>query len=204
LKLLKPKRISKRKISFPLLFLLCLTSCGYHFASGDRIAVSVPYVIGDDEGGLTSALIAQIANHPTLRYSYNEGQWILSVQILNVDDDRVGYRYERRPVSGKLRKHLQGIEDRRRIIAEVVILSAESEEILYGPYTVSADMDYDYVDQDSLKDLSIEVDGKVVQTTEAFSLGQLDTIDAAKSDVLTPLYRKLAQKIIDGITTGCD
>lgn len=194
----------KSLITRMLLGLLILSSCGYHFEGGERTTIAVPYVIGDQEGELTAALIRQISQSPTLSYSHGEGNWILNVKIINVSDERIGFRHDRSPVTEKLRKHLEGIEDRRRVTAEVVIISSSTEEIIYGPQIVSAEMDYDYVDPNSLKDLSVQGPNGKFFPVEGFSLGQLDTIDAAKSDCLRPLYRKLAQKIIDGITTCCE
>lgn len=184
------------------LFLLC--SCSYRFERSTGTSVSIPYVIGDSEGILTSALIREVVKSPILRYSHGDGQWILHVKILNIEDESIGFHHERNPTTGKLRKHLEGIENRRRAIAEVLIISSSTQEVLYGPHRIVVSSEYDYVDPDSLCDLSVITPEGNRVSSEAFSLGQLDTIDAAKQDTLYPLYEKLARNIIVGITTCCD
>lgn len=192
------------KLKFILLSALFLYSCGYHFERAATTSVSIPYVIGDPEGILTAALIREVAKSPTLRYSHGHGEWILHVKILNTEDERIGFRYDRNPTTGKLRKHLEGIENRQRITAEVLIVSSHTEEILYGPHIIVASSEYDYVDPDSLRDLSVVTPEGKRFSSEAFSLGQLDTFGAAKQDAVYPLYHKLAQNIIVGITTCCE
>lgn len=193
-----------RILLMSLLLLLFSSSCGYRFERGESTSVSIPYVIGDQQGELTTALIRELAKSSLLRYSHGHGKWILSVKIINTEDERIGFRYDRSPVKGKLRKHLEGIENRRHILAEVTIVSSDTEELLYGPHLVSAASEYDYVDPDSLQDLSVRGPRGRFFSSEAFSLGQLDTIDAAKQDTLLLLYQKLAQKIITGITICCE
>ena len=64
---------------------------------------------------------------------------------------------------------------------------------------IKADATYDYFDQNSLRDLTfIDLQGDV-QTSVAFSLGQLDSVGTAGEDAIYPIYRILAQKIVEGI-----
>jgi hypothetical protein len=50
-----------------------------------------------------------------------------------------------------------------------------------------------------MRDLSFVDPHHQLLSINTFSLGQLDSVEGAQDDVLTPLYRCLAQKIVDGI-----
>lgn len=181
------------------LFLITLVGCSYHFDGGERIAVSVPYVSGDFEGELTDALVWAISRTPQLRYTHGEGDWTLKAKILGEDNERIGYRYDRDKVSGERRDNLVGIENRKTITVEVTLVSNATGCPIIGPQVVKADTAYDYFDHNSLQDLSfINFDGER-DTSIAFSLGQLDSVGAAGEDAIYPLYRLLAQKIVEGI-----
>ncbi len=83
--------------------------------------------------------------------------------------------------------------------AKVVLKETSSDQIIQGPFIISADTDYDYVDGDSIQDLAfINSEGQSI-TVLPFSLGQLESIESAQESATKPLYRKLAQKIADTI-----
>lgn len=181
------------------LFFTTLAGCHYHLENGERIAISVPYVTGDFEGELTDALIWAISRAPQFHYTHGEGDWTLKVKILGEDNDRIGYKYDRDKKSGELKNNLIGIENRKTITVEVTLVSNATGCNLIGPQVVKADATYDYFDQNSLKDLTfIDLEG-TTQTSVAFSLGQLDSVGAAGEDATYPIYRILAQKIVEGI-----
>lgn len=74
-----------------------------------------------------------------------------------------------------------------------------------GPQTIKAFADYDYVDSNSLQDLSfIDPSTGTRVTSIAFSLGQLDSVGSAGEDALHPIYRQLAQKIVEGMVASGD
>jgi len=181
-------------------FLIFLSACGYHFDGGDPIAVSVPYVIGDFEGELTDALISALSRSASFQYAKGQGDWILKAKIIGTTNDRIGYRYDRDPKSGELRDNVMGIENRKTISVEICIEDATTGKQILGPQIVKAGSDYDYVDPNSLQDLSF-IDPKAASRTTsiAFSLGQLDSVGSAGENAIYPIYHKLAQKIIDGM-----
>ncbi len=183
-----------------ILSLVFLSACGYHFDGGEKIAVSVPYVVGDHEGELTDALVRAISQTANFRYSKGEGDWILKAKIVRTSNDRIGYRYDRDDKSGDLRKNIMGTENRKAISVEVSVVNATTGKLVVGPQTVQADAEYDYADSNSLRDLSFIDPVTGDRTTSiTFSLGQLDTVGGAGEDAIYPVYRALAQKIIDGL-----
>lgn len=190
--------------SFSILCLLFLAACGYHMERGEKISIAVPYVIGDHEGALTEALARAISRTANFQYAKEDGDWVLKAKILKVNNDRIGYRYDRDDKSGKRRDNIIGTENRKEITVEVSVIDATTNKLIAGPQVIKADAQYDYVDPNSLQDLSFidPATGKRV-TSIAFSLGQLDSVGSAGEDAIFPIYRILAQKIVDGlIATG--
>lgn len=188
-----------------LLGLMCLTSCGYHVERGEKIAISVPYVIDDYEGALTQELARAISRTANFRYTQGEGDWIISAKIIRTNNDRIGFRYDRRDKSGQLRKNIVGIENRKEISVEVSVINATTCCTILGPQIIKADSQYDYVDPNSLRDLSfIDPDNGERVTSITFSLGQLDSVGSAGEDATYPVFRLLAQKIVDGLIASGD
>lgn len=182
-------------------FLLLCASCGYRFDPGSegRSTISVPYVQGDNEGKLTDAIIRKLTESGAFEYQRSCGRLSLEVVIVGDSNDRIGFRHDVSDTSGKIRKNIIGIENRRTLTAQVSLIDPVAEEIVFGPHVVTASMDYDYVDENSLKDLSFVDSFGVRETSIQFSLGQLDAKDFAERDVLVPIYQRLAEKIVDGI-----
>lgn len=148
---------------------------------------------------MTNALVRELSASPRFRYRQNDGRWVLSVKIISLDDDRIGFRYDRSPNTDKRRNNVIGVENRLRMSAEVAIIDTFCDDFIMGPEIVTAEIDYDYNDPDSLRDLSVITPSGKRQSSVAFSLGQLDSFDAAKVDAMRPLYEKLARKIVEGI-----
>ncbi len=182
--------------------------CGYRFeekqSEEERVTISIPYIKGDNEGRLNTELVRVLSEDPHFEYRQNGGMVTLEVLIINDGDDRIGYRYDRNPSSGKRRKNIVATENRRHMTAEVKLIDAYTQEVLIGPVHVKARADYDYVDSNSVRDLTFTNSSGATETIIDFSLGQLDSIEGAHDDAGTPIYRTLAQKILDGlISQGC-
>ncbi len=214
-----------------ILFLCFLCGCGYHHDGGEKIAVSVPYVVGDFEGELTDAIVAALSETADFRYTTGNADWVLKVKVESTKNERIGYRYDRKTLSkskknaleerGKLTNTMDhddcdkfegtknsviGIENRRGITVKVSVINAETGKLILGPQIIQADSDFDYFNPKSLQDLSYVDPVTGVRTSSvAFSLGQLDNVGSAGEDALYPTYKRLAQKIVDGmIASGND
>ena len=92
------KLLCTQAICFVLLN--ALMSCGYNFVNGNgpsRYAtVSVPYVIGDQDGSLTAAIIRELVREGTFHYRDCNGALILRVKQIDQEDDNIGFRYDRK------------------------------------------------------------------------------------------------------------
>ncbi len=183
---------------------LLLTSCGYRWApdfveGGARPTISVPFIAGDLDGTLTSEIIAALASSG-FGVIQSKGEYVLQVNIVSEGAEKIGFRIDPQKVDGKVRKNLLASEGRRAMTIEAVLCS-EGKSLL-GPYRITADVDYDYVDGDSIKDLTFVSPSGVIETVLPFSLGQLEPNESATIASTRPLYKKLKQKIVDAISSS--
>jgi hypothetical protein len=181
-----------------------VTGCNYRFEGKQSsvfsgTTISVPYIKGDFKGMLTDEVIRQLAASGQFTPVQSDGALLLKVTILSNSNQKIGYRHHRDDTTGRIRKRLMPTEDRCTITAEVMLFDEITDTLLIGPEVVSASGEYDYVDPDSIRELAfIDAQGRERVVLD-FSLGQLDSIEGAQDDVAAPVFRALAQKIIDGI-----
>lgn len=173
------------------LLLLALCSCSsYKFGDGGLASkyetLSVPFVQGDWDGDLTSALIEQIARSGVYHYQKEGGAVILNVKVTNIWDENIGYRYYRNK-EDRLKREIIPTETRINSTAEVSLVESATNAIVLGPVRLTASVDFDH-DYYTMRD-----------ATNVFSLGQLNDFDSAYDAVYRPLNRALAQKIVDFI-----
>ena len=171
-----------------MLAILCvLNSCGYRgedFCILERYnAISVPFIEGDQDGLLTAAIVKELSSSSPLPYSQNYGDLILRAKILGIDEDNIGYRYERKK-SGDLRKRLAPCETRVTARLEVYVEDL-SGQIVIPKVIISASQDFDHDYYSSRNGVNI------------FSLGQLTEVDAARDAVISPLNENISKKIVD-------
>jgi hypothetical protein len=183
--------------------LVLLIGCGYHFEGGESASsmtsISIPYIKGDGEGLMNSELAKALSASGKFDYVQNGGELILEAAIVADGDDRIGYRYDRKPTSGKRRKNIVGTENRRGMSVQITLIDAYTHEVLLGPQIVRGTADYDYVDSNSIRDLTFTTTRGVPQKVLDFSLGQLDSVEGAHDDTNAVVYRIIAQKIVDGL-----
>jgi hypothetical protein len=177
-------------------FLLLAAGCGYRFAD-PQTTLSIPYIQGDYEGQLNDALSYRVGASGAFDLVQNDGNLVLKIAIISSQNDRIGYRYDRKDISGQVERNLMGDEMRRTVAAEVILTDAATDKIIIGPTIVTAEAEYDYVNPDSLRELTFFDANGVRRNTLDFSLGQLDSNEGGHDSAATPLYSLLAQKITD-------
>lgn len=184
-------KLSKKVLTLccPLL-LLFLVGCGYQFGNGELVdrykTISVPYVVGDRNGDLTAELIKEIAARSPLEYRQSGSSLILHVEILEVNNDNIGYRYDRKR-DGERKDWVIPSETRISYLAEVSLIDAATGRVIYEPARITSSVDFDHDYFSSSNSINI------------FSLGQLTDIEEAREAVVHPLNRSLAAKIVDYI-----
>jgi hypothetical protein len=184
----------------PLLFLL---GCGYHFEGSqpqeEVVSVSIPYIKGDREGLLGAELVKALSASGLFDYDQSSAEFTLQVAIIADGDDRIGFRFDRDATTGKLRDNIIGTENRRSVSAQVTVINAHTQEVVLATQVVSAIADYDYVDSNSIRDLTFIEPNGTPQKVLDFSLGQLDSVEGGHDDSSFLIYRLLAQKIVEGL-----
>lgn len=191
-----------RRVCFILLF--SLASCGYHFyeTSPQPKTITVPYVSGDPKGLLVDALCRSLAASGDFCPVLTGGDLKLCLSIVSEETNWIGYRYDREPVSGVLEQNLLPTEGRKAICATVSLIDERTGEMLIGPHLVRANAEFDFIEPNSLRDVSfIDCCGKR-ETVMQFSLGQLDSAPAGLTNSLVPLYRELADRVVDELSTA--
>ncbi|MEI8364949.1 MAG: hypothetical protein WCF65_00895 [Parachlamydiaceae bacterium] len=189
------KGIFIRYVPVLLVMLACclLSGCGYQLGQGCEglssrySTMSVPYVIGDQNGSLTSAIIREVVQSGSFEYRTFGGGLVLNVKRIDITEDNIGFRYDRKK-SGKLTKDTIPTEARISMVVEFSIVEATSGCTVLGPICLSAAVEYDH-------DYYSSRDG-----VNTFSLGQLSDLEEAYDAVQTPLNQVMAQKIIDYIS----
>ncbi len=183
-----------------LLNFLLLAGCGYHFQeTAQKTTLSIPYVKGDNEGQLTSELIRQFSASGAYEVVRTGGSLLLKVDIMGDNQEKIGFRYDREEFSGKIKKNLMATENRRLIRAEVSLIEEASNEVVSGPFQVTAFADFDYTDVNSIYDLAFIGPHDKRTTVLNFSLGQVDSIEGAQDDAIVAVYRQLAQKVVSAL-----
>lgn len=168
--------------------LFFLTSCGYHFGHGNCLlsnqTISIPYVEGDPDGTLTSAVIKTLTSSIDVNYQNCGGNLLLKIKVLDSREENIGFRYDRTR-RARIKKYIIPVETRVSLLAQVTLINAQTLCPLLGPVLIMASVDYDHDYYSSRDGVNI------------FSLGQLIDIDSAEETVRKPLYEELASKIAD-------
>ena len=184
-----------------LFFLVLLSGCGYRWQpecpSQARPTVSVPFVQGDEEGTLTSAIVRTLTALGIADVFSHAGDLRLQIAIVDTKNQPVGYRLDKQKISGEIKKNIVACEGRKTITVEATLFEGNSDCVIKGPYTISEDADYDYVDGDSIQDLAFVNTSGVLTPALPFSLGQLESVESAQEAAHRPLYERLARKIAD-------
>ena len=193
----------KKKL-FSLILLLILPSCGYRwhydYPTASRPTLMVPFIIGDEEALLTSELISCLDASGIADIVPSRGDYRLEVKLNGCGNSQIGYRRDPHQINGKKKKNLVASEGRRTLTVEVSLYQGTSNELAGGPFTLTADADYDYVDGDSFKDLTFFSSSGALIEVLPFSLGQLESIESAQEVAQRALYRRISQKIVDVIS----
>ncbi len=180
-----------------------LVGCGYRwqpeYPQAQRPTITVPFAAGDEDGCLTAEIIRALGSSGLADVLSSGGDYQLRVSVLSNSSENIGFRQDPQKIDGKEKKTLLASEGRRAMAIEAALY--QEEKVVYGPYQIFADAEYDYVDGDSFRDLTFLNPAGTLVTVLPFSLGQLESIESAQEATTKPLYRQIAQKIVDAISS---
>lgn len=187
---MRNRKIKRFLAIFVFFSLWSLSSCHYHFGHGELAqryhTISIPYVEGDQKGELTKDIIKKMSTSGAFQYVDREGELILKIKFIDLRDQNIGFRYDRKR-KGHLKRAIIPTETRLTANAEVTLIEAGTGQIIRGPTIITASTDFDHTYYATRHEVNI------------FSLGQLNDIDAAEDAAMHPLNRDLADKIVDYI-----
>lgn len=167
---------------------LILSSCGYQFGQGgiaERYnTISVPIVQGDRDGVITAAIIRRLTESGAYEYRNCGGSLVLNVKIVEVRDQNIGFRYDRKK-GGQLDNTIIPAETRLTAVAEVSAVDSCSRCAVLGPVFIRACVEFDHDYYNSRDGINV------------FSLGQVSDYDEAYDAAQRPLSEALATKIVD-------
>lgn len=174
---------------FPLFSLIALLpACGYQFSTTDIPAkyqtISIPYVINDSDGCLTQSVIRAVSEKIGPRYATCRGDLILLIEIIDIWEDNIGFRYDRNR-KGKLTREVIPTESRSFITVEVQLIDGATSLPILGPVRLTEYLDFDHDYYESRYGENV------------LSLGQVIDLETARDTVQKPLYRLLANKIVE-------
>lgn len=187
-----------------IFFVSILVGCGYRWQSEHSYfelppTISVPYVSGDADGSLTAEIIRAITISGTGEVRQWKAQYRLDASIAAAEGQTIGYRRDRQQISGESQKNLVASERRKTLAVIASLYESESGKIVCGPFRIEGYADFDYVDGDSIQDLVFIGPNGVRQVVLPFSLGQLESSEAAEEAAIRPLNVQIAKKIVDAI-----
>lgn len=171
-----------------------LSSCGYRFAiQKDALrckTVSVPYVVGDRDGHLTSEIIHALT---TSGYTFIRcgGDIDLHVAVVDIVDEDIGFRFER-DKNDRVRNTIVSSETRLIATVHVEVVDMRQCCNVIEPFDITADVEFDHEYYSSPDDIN------------ETSLGQLTNIDAARDAAVRPLNKRIAQHIVDYLNHACE
>jgi Lipopolysaccharide-assembly len=183
----------KRVVLLWTTLLFILTSCQYQLGYGELThryhTFSIPYVEGDQTGELTAEIIKKMTTSSGLNYVSCGGDLILEVKLIDLRDENIGFRYDRKK-RGELKRVIIPSETRIKAVVEIKIVEASSQSVKRGPARLTACVDFDHTYYTTRHAVNV------------FSLGQLNDYDAAQDAVKQPLYKELAERIVDFVTNS--
>ncbi len=148
---------------------------------------------------LTAEIIAAVGSSGVAEVRAQGGDYTIQVAIVSDATDKIGFRIDPQKVDKKVRNNLLATEGRRTLTIEMFFCLGG--EIVKGPYRLTASADYDYVDGDSIQDLTFVNPAGETLTVLPFSLGQLEPNESAAMAATRPLYKRLAQQVVDAIAS---
>lgn len=182
-----------RGLQAAILLSLCLTlaACGYRLGDCSCLqqyqTVTVPFVQGDMDGRLTNAIIRELEGSGGFQYCPSGGSLTLYVCVADRGNDNIGFEYDFNSPTNRTKRIVPN-EGRLTAMVEVRVCETASGTAVLGPICLCESVDYDY-------------DPLVVDNTlSTFSIGQVVSFDAAEDAALTPLYDRLARKIVDSLS----
>jgi hypothetical protein len=187
-------------MKYLLLLLLCVGCGGYYslnqplMRGENPVTITVAPIPGDVDGMLRTALIDALSSSGSFLYTGGRAQYELTVKILSNTKDKIGYKYDQKPITGAIINRLIPNEGRRAVEVEATLTERSTKKKIKGPIRISGSADYDYVNSNSYDNLIVDPASGNKQSVLAYSLGQLGSEEEASNTAQNPAFRIVAKK----------
>lgn len=121
------------------------------------------------------------------------GETQLFVELIGSDREEAGYRYDVDAETQALDDRLVPNREKKTLRAKVTLI--HDGKTIFGPRTVVASSFYDFVDPDAVGNVSFVTSTGQTRSVLTESLGQLDSLQGARSVGEKEAKRKLAERI---------
>jgi hypothetical protein len=179
---------------------LCIGCTGYHSLNQplsykeSPLSIAIPVIKGDVDGILRNALVEEFSTSGGYCYKPRDAKYDLVVKIVSNTKDRIGYKYDQQPISGKRIQRLVPNEGRKSVDIDATLVDRFTKKKIKGPIRVSGFADYDYVNSNSFENMTVDPESGNFQSVLAYSLGQLGSEEEASNAALNPAFRSVAKK----------
>lgn len=181
----------KRLFLLPALFLFC--ACGYHLDGRETSTLEIPYVKGDLDGDLTDAIVREIALSGKYQIRGSSANYRLKVEIIADNIYKSGFQYDEEGATEYNR--LVTNEEEKVMTLSVALIQTSTGKTVLGPSEITARVNYDFIDPDADNEAAVSRHLSSLN----FSLGQLDSVEGARSASNIPLHTLLARKIASAL-----
>ena len=186
------------RFSSLLLVSVLLTGCGYQVLSLNQpvLSFTVAPIQGDNDGVLLQTIIRTSETYPGVEYQAFDASCLIKVKFIQFSNEHIGYKYQTEDGSGDIINRLSPTEGQHTLQVELLLVDAITQKIILGPKQIEVSIDYDFVDSKSYNDLTFVTPMGFKQTVLDYSLGQLDSEEAATIGAKERLYQKIAYEIL--------
>lgn len=162
--------------------------------------VAVELIKNDDRGLLRNALAARLSESRKFAYTSSASSRAkLVVEIKKDSCENIGQGPLVDPKTKKMGNKFVPMEANRTLFAKVSVVDRESGKNLFEPFTVSATVDFDFIDPTNISAVRYyNPDGRET-TTLQYSMGQLDSKESALGETSASIYDQLSKKIVAGL-----
>jgi hypothetical protein len=175
-----------------------LTGCGYQVLSSNQpvLAFTVAPIQGDNDGVFLQTIIRVAETYPGVEYQAFDAPCVLKAKFVHHSNDHIGYKYQTEDGSGEIINRLSPTEGQHTLEVELMLVDAITQKKIVGPKQIEVTVDYDFVDSKSYNDLTFINPLGLTRTVLDYSLGQLDSEEAATIGSKERLYQKTAHEIL--------
>ena len=128
-----------------------------------------------------------------------DGDFTLKGEVIGNTMQQIGYQYDKEITTGKRINRLIPNEGRAEKAVLISVIDTTSGKTVYGPCSMKASSDFDFVNTDSVQSTSFIDSAGSRQSVLFFSLGQLDSEEGAQDISSEAVNINLAKKIAEGI-----